>query len=171
MTGAIFVDTNLLVYARDTSEGAKQRMAASWLEALWRDQSGRTSMQVLNEYYITVTRKLKPGLAADDAWDDVQSLLAWQPQTTDAALLAAAREVERRYRLGWWDALVVAAAQMQQCGILLTEDLQDGMSFGVVTVRNPFKMKVAEAAATYQPSTTMSVRHPRRGRPSRVART
>ena len=171
MTGAIFVDTHLLVYARDASDSAKQRIAATWLETLWRDRSGRISMQVLNEYYVTVTRKLKPGLASEDAWDDVQSLLTWQPQATDARLLRVAHELERRYRLNWWDSLIVGAAQLQDCQILLTEDLQDGMSFGIVTVRDPFKMKVAEAAATYTPSATMAVRHPRRGRPARSAQT
>jgi len=61
MTAPVFVETNVLVYARDAGSAAKQARAAAWLEILWREQVGRTSMQVLSEYYVTLTRKLDPG--------------------------------------------------------------------------------------------------------------
>ena len=99
MTVAVFVDTNVLVYARDASEPSKQARAAEWLRELWLEQRGRTSVQVLSEYYTTVTRKLRPGIEPDDAWDDVNALFAWQPQKIDRHLLEKAREVERRHAL------------------------------------------------------------------------
>ena len=75
----VFVDTNVLVYARDASERDKQRRASAWMAHLWRTGSGRLSVQVLQEYYVTVTRKLQPGLPKKDARADVQDLLAWKP--------------------------------------------------------------------------------------------
>ena len=71
----VFVDTNVFLYARDAGEAAKQPHAAAWLVYLWREQIGRTSVQVLSEYYVNVTRKLNPGLPAEEAWDDVEALL------------------------------------------------------------------------------------------------
>lgn len=165
MSDAVFVDTNILVYARDASESEKQSLAAHCIAALWREQRARTSMQVLSEYYVTVTRKLKPGMPADDAWDDVQNLLAWDPQKTDRELLLAAREIERRYRMSWWDSLIIAAAQLQQCSTLLTEDMQDGMLFGSVVVNNPFAARIEEQPVRYASASVTPSRHRRPGRP------
>lgn len=167
MTAAVFVDTNVLVYARDASETDKQPAAAQWLEQLWIEQRGRTSIQVLNEYYVTVTRKLRPGMAPDEAWDDVEALLAWEPRAIDADLLRRARDIERRHGTSWWDAMIVAAAQLQSCTLLLTEDLQDGWSCDGVTVRNPFTTRVADEAARYAATPAPRSRHRRPGRPRR----
>ena len=68
MTELVFVDTNVLVYARDTRDLRKQQRATEWLDRLWRQQSGRTSVQVLNEYFVTVTRKLQPGNRRPPMW-------------------------------------------------------------------------------------------------------
>jgi predicted nucleic acid-binding protein len=83
----------------------RTRCAASWTEQL-----GRTGTQVLSEYYVTVTRKLKPGLPQEQAWDDVEALMQWQPQPVDLATLQRARAIQIRHPLSWWDALVVTAA-------------------------------------------------------------
>jgi predicted nucleic acid-binding protein len=169
MTARVFVDTNVLVYARDAGDPAKQRTAATWLEHLWRDRSGRTSVQVLSEYFVTVTRKLRPGLAIDDAWDDVASLFAWRPCSIDVALMKRAYEIESRHRLSWWDSLVVSAAERQDCGLLLTEDLQDGATYGSVTARSPFTLTLNEPTVAYSTAALATARpHPRRGRPKRV---
>jgi len=101
---------------------------------------------------------------ADDAWDDVQALLCWHPQSIDIDLLQNGREIERRFKLSWWDSLIVASAQSQNCTVLLSEDLQDGATYGGVTVRSPFTLSINEAAASYTARTPRS-RHPPRGRP------
>lgn len=167
MTAAVFVDTNVLVYARDSSEPEKQPLAVRWLEHLWTEQSGRTSIQVLNEYYVTVTRKLEPGMAPEDAWADVRALMAWDPQHVDRDVLLQAHEVELRYGLGWWDSMIVAAAQLQTCALLLTEDLQEGLNCDGVTICNPFKTNVAEEAENYIAIPEPVSRHRPRGRPHR----
>lgn len=168
MSEPVFVDTNILVYARDSGQGRKQESAAEALRLLWQERAGRTSMQVLGEYYVTLTRKFKPGVDADNAWDDVQALMSWEPQPIDRELLTRARETERRYRTSWWDAMIVAAAQMQSCAILLSEDFPDGMVFfDQITVRNPFSAKVEDAQAPYPVTVRPRLRHRERGRPAR----
>lgn len=166
MSGLTFVDANILVYARDSNQAQKQETAAQTLSLLWQERSGRLSVQVLSEYYVAVTRKLKPGLGADDAWDDVKALMSWEPQVLDAAVLNRAREIELRYHTSWWDATILAAAQAQNCAILLSEDFQHGMMFGPVTVRNPFLPKVEETTpATDYSSAVARPRYRPRGRP------
>ncbi len=167
MTELAFVDTNIFLYVHDTTEPVKQPLAAQCLERLWQEQSGRTSAQVLNEYYYNAVRKLKPGLPAAEAWDNVRSLLTWTPQPTDLELLMRAREIEQRYALSWWDSLIVGAAQLQNCSLLLTEDLQDRAMYGQVTVRNPFIAGVSEEPATYTVTPIVAPIHRRRGRPKR----
>lgn len=167
MSGPVFVDTNVLVYAHQANELIKQPIAAQWIERLWQEQSGRLSMQVLSEYYVTLTRKVKPPRPAADAWDDVRALSSWNPQATDMELLTRAQEVEQSYHLSWWDSLIVGAAQLQRCAVLLTEDLQHGALYGSVMVQNPFFSGVSEGTAAYRVTRVSTVGHPRRGRPRR----
>jgi predicted nucleic acid-binding protein len=169
MTGPCFVDANVFVYVRDSRDAAKQARAMSWVDYLWRERIGHTSAQVLAEFYAVATRKLTPRVAPDLAWREVEKYLAWDPQPVDAALLRRAREVEQRYRLSWWDSMVVAAAQLQDCALLLTEDLQDGAVFATVTVRSPFTLEVREPAAQYAAAPAIASRHRPRGRPRRTA--
>jgi predicted nucleic acid-binding protein len=169
MTVAVFVDTNVFVYARDASEPSKQARATEWLRELWLEQRGRTSVQVLSEYYTTVTRKLRPGIEPDEAWDDVNALFAWQPQKIDRPLLESAREIERRHALSWWDSMIVAAAQLQNCEVLLSEDLQHDWTCGTVTVRNPFADRIEEARPSYAAFAAPISRHRPRGRPRKRA--
>jgi predicted nucleic acid-binding protein len=168
MSELTFVDTNILVYVRDADQVQKQEIAARCLQRLWQDRAGRLSVQVLSEYYVRLTQKLKPGLDADDAWDDVQALMSWAPQPINCEVLNRAREIERRYRTSWWDATIVAAAQSQSCAVLLSEDFQHGMVFGQVTVRNPFAPAIAEESDAYQVPVARP-RHRFRGRPARPA--
>src|SRR5262249_26016577 len=135
MTATVFVDTNVLVYARDPRETLKRPRASEWIRMLWHEQRGRTSCQVLSEYYDVITRKFRTPVDRKDAWDDVEFFLQWSPQPIDAEVLLRAERIEQRFRLSWWDCLVVAAAQVQGCSLLLTEDLQDGADFGGVIAR------------------------------------
>lgn len=140
----VFVDTNVLVYARDASEPAKQPRARAWMEALWRSRTGRISVQVLEEYYVTVTSKLDPGLDPSEARSDVRSLSAWRPLPLDGDLVEGAWEIEDRRGFAFWDALIVAAARRSGCRHLLSEDLQDGQDLGGLEVVDPFLTAPAE---------------------------
>jgi predicted nucleic acid-binding protein len=135
----VFVDTNVLVYARDTADPAKHARASEWVASLWEDGDGRLSLQVLQEYYVTTTRKLRPGLSPEEARADVLDLAAWSPVVTDVQTVASAWTIEERFDLSFWDALIVAAAQVARCEVLLTEDLQHGMDLDGVRVADPFR--------------------------------
>ena len=139
MTALYFVDTNLLIYARDPRrDPVKHQRARQWLEQLWRDQSGRLSTQVLNEYYAVVTQKLTPALSPDEAQIEIRTFFAWRPRALDTATIEQAWQIQGRYRFNWWDALIVAAAQLSGCSQLLTEDLQAGQNLDGLVVVNPF---------------------------------
>jgi len=137
MTAPVFVDANLLVYADDLRDAAKHLRARQWLDALWASRRGRLSTQVLNEYYVVVTRKLK-GLSQGDARAKVRRFQGWNPWQIDHATVETAWGIEARHGLHYWDCLVLAAAQHAGCAVLLSEDMQHEAHYGVVQVLNPF---------------------------------
>ena len=94
MSAECFVDTNLLVYARDSSEPEKQPIAIGWLSQLWEQEKGRISTQVLNEYYVTVTQKLEPGLPVKQARSDVRALGIWNPVAMSSRLIEASWDIQ-----------------------------------------------------------------------------
>lgn len=102
------------------------------------NRTGRISFQVLQEYYVTVTAKLDPGLDQESARGDVRALIAWHPITIDQRVLENAWHVQDGYAISWRDALIVSAAQVAGCQYLLTEDLQEKQEFGNLLVANPF---------------------------------
>ncbi len=134
----VFVDTNVLVYARDPSEADKHRRARGWMEALWRGDSGCLSAQVLSEFYVTVTRKLRPGMDKDAARADIRDLQTWRFVAIDGEVIEQAFAVQDRYGLSWWDSLIVGAARQGGCDVLLSEDLQHDQDLGGVRVVDPF---------------------------------
>jgi predicted nucleic acid-binding protein len=138
MPDNIFVDTNVLVYARDATEATKQTQAHAWLEHLWRTRTGRVSYQVLQEYYVTVTNKLSPGLSPQAARSDVLALCAWQPVEVDRPAMEGAWQIQDRFGFSWWDSLIVSAAKIAECRYLLSEDLQPDQMLDQVTVVSPF---------------------------------
>jgi predicted nucleic acid-binding protein len=144
MSAACFVDTNVLVYFRDAAEPEKQTQAQAWLTELWRRRLGRISHQVLQEYYVTVTQRLSPGLSRDEARTDVRNLITWNPVGVDGLLIESAWSVQDRFMLSWWDALIVAAAQRSDCGFLLTEDLQHEQRLDDLVVVSPFQARPEE---------------------------
>lgn len=138
MNDKVFVDTNVLVYCRDISEPEKQMRAAAWMAALWERRAGRLSYQVLQEFYVTVTAKIAPGLDPNAARRNIRALLAWRPLPVDTRILEGAWLLQDRYGFSWWDALIVAAAQAAGCRYLLSEDFQAGMEVIGLRVVNPF---------------------------------
>lgn len=138
MSDKVFVDTNILLYARDAGEPAKQPIAQQWLSSLWRQRRGRLSYQVLHEYYVNVTQKFTPGLPAARARQDVRNLALWNPVAADLALLESAWTLIDRHRFAWWDAQIVAAARRINCALLLSEDMQHGLNIDGTRIINPF---------------------------------
>ena len=96
------------------------------------------SFQILQEYYVTVTRKLSPGLPTEQARDDVRALQAWNPLPIDGIVVEGAWRVQDRHGFSWWDSVIVSATQVLNCDYLLTEDLQHEQSVDGVAIVDPF---------------------------------
>jgi predicted nucleic acid-binding protein len=137
MSARIFVDTNILIYAHDVDAGAKHQVAKNVLRELWSQRSGVLSMQVLQEFYVNVTRKIASPLSKDVARLVVNSYSVWCIETTPAEITTAFR-IEDESRIGFWDALIVASAA--KCGALriLSEDLNAKQVVAGVRIENPF---------------------------------
>lgn len=144
MTAPVFVDTNVLVYVRDRTDEDKQRQAAEWMAAMWDLRLGRLSYQVLQEYYVTATRKLDPPRSEADVREDIMALMSWAPVATDYPVMERAWHVQDRYKLSWWDSLIVGAALQAGCTYLLTEDLQDNQNIDGLTIIDPFRHSTEE---------------------------
>jgi len=144
MSAPVFVDTNVLVYSRDSRVEIKQKKAREWLGFLWEARRGRLSLQVLQEYYVTVTRKLKPGLAPAEAREDVRALSHWLPPVDPATLMESAWDLQDRFSLSFWDALIVGAAENLGCTYVLTEDLPTGQDLDGIAVVNPFERRPSD---------------------------
>lgn len=134
----VFVDTHVLVHADDESDKARHARARQWLETLWRLRAGRLSTQVLGDYYVTVTQKLRPGLTQGDARAKVRRFQLWQPWQVDAQTMEAAWGIEARFKLSYWDSLIVASAAQSGCNHVLSEHLQHEQQIDAVQILNPF---------------------------------
>lgn len=136
MSAPVFVDSNVLIYWVDGDDPEKQRIAALWMQELWRSRSGRISFQVLQEFFYAATRR-KPDMA-EPIRAEVRGLLAWHPVRPDLALLELGWKIQDRYRLSFWDSMIVAAAKGAGCRWLLTEDLKADQDLDGLVVVNPF---------------------------------
>ena len=140
MDDKVFVDTNVLVCARDSTEPQKQKQVRAWMSFLWKTRTGRLSFQVLQEFYLTVTQKLDPGLEPERARQDVRLLFSWLPVQIDSRVIETAWYVQDRHRLSWWDALIVSAARLAGCRYILSEDFKSGQELVEIKIINPFQL-------------------------------
>ena len=137
MNAKTFIDTNVLIYAHDTDAGAKHEIAKTVLRNLWRERTGLLSVQVLQEFYVNVTRKISPPLSKDLARLVVSSYAIWCTETS-ATEIASAFRIEDESRIGFWDALIVSAASKSGATRILSEDLNAGQMIAGILIENPF---------------------------------
>jgi predicted nucleic acid-binding protein len=137
MSDRYFVDTNILMYAHDTAAGEKHARAKALVEDLWDNRSGVVSTQVLQELAVNLRRKAKRPLDAKATRDVVTDYLAWQIVVNGGESILEALDMEARYLISFWDALVIQAAQVAGAEILYSENLSDGQRYGTVRVKNP----------------------------------
>jgi predicted nucleic acid-binding protein len=133
-----FADINVLVYAHDRSAGLKQARARALIDGLWREGGGSLSVQVLQEFFVAVTRKVPRPLDVEEAESIVRDRSAWQVYVPQPSAVLAAIRIHRLRRVSFWDALVLHAAAALGCDELWSEDLGAGQVFEGVRVRNPF---------------------------------
>ena len=136
-----FVDANVLVYAFDASAGRKKAAAERLLAHLWEAGTGCLSVQVLQEFFVTVTGKVAKPLPVEDAADRIRELAAWKVFASGPNDVLRAIALHQQAKVGFWDAMVVHAAAELGCDVLWTEDLNDGQMIGGVRIRNPFGPK------------------------------
>jgi len=131
-----FLDTNVLIYAVASDPAAAHKREAAM--TLIEQKDFALSAQVLQEFYVTVTRKLEKPLSPVQAMEWIEQWEAFPCVGIDAALVKVAIELSERYRISYWDAAVIAAAELAGAEIVYSEDLNDGQHYGRVMVRNPF---------------------------------
>ncbi len=137
MSARYFVDTNILVYAHDASAGMKHQRARALVEDLWRSRAGVVSTQVLQELSVSVRKKAAHPLDLLATRDLVSDYLAWHVVVNDGESILGALDLEARYKVSFWDALIIHAAQAAGADTLYSEDLSDGQRYGDVRVVNP----------------------------------
>jgi len=137
MSAKVFIDSNILIYAHDVDAGQKKQTAQRILFDLARDRSGALSMQVLQEFYFNVTRKLAHPLSRDEARATVDDFAHWCVPTTPEEIKQAFR-IEDEAKINFWDALIVAAAIKSGAKRILSEDLNHGQAIAGIWIENPF---------------------------------
>lgn len=133
-----FVDTNILIYAHDISAGPKHEQAKGLLEGLWEAGTGCLSIQVLQEFYVNVTRKITNPLSPLAAGQIISDLAEWDVHRPNASDVMEAIRLQTRHQLLFWDAMILTSAQRLGCQLVWSEDLSAGRQYGETTVRNPF---------------------------------
>jgi predicted nucleic acid-binding protein len=137
-SGYQFVDTKVVVYAHDIDAGEKHERANDLIQQLWDTRRGCLSIQVLQEFYVTITRKVAQPLPVSVAVQHVADLGNWNLHTPNVNDILAAIELHHRYQISFWDALIVRSASQLHCKLIWSEDLNPGQSYAGVKILNPF---------------------------------
>ena len=137
MNDRTFVDTNVLIYAHDVDANVKHKAAKGVLHELWSERTGVLSVQVLQEFYVNVTRKITCPISRESARLVVSSYATWCIDTTPAEVSTAFR-IEDEAQIGFWDALIVASALKGGASQILSEDLSAGQMIAGIRIVNPF---------------------------------
>jgi len=137
MSDRYFVDTNILMYAHDSSTGAKHERARALVEELWHARSGVVSTQVLQELCVNLRRKAGRPIDLKTAREIITDYLAWNVYVNTGESILEALELEKRHRISFWDALILQAAAASGAAVLYSEDLSEGQIYGAVRVVNP----------------------------------
>jgi predicted nucleic acid-binding protein len=133
-----FVDTNILIYAHDRSAGPKHLRAKALIQELWESGSGCLSIQVLQEFYVNVTRKVAQPLTPESAAQIIGDLSVWSVHRPSVNDVLYAIRLQRRFQLSFWDAMILASALQLRCQVLWSEDLNPGQVYEQISVVNPF---------------------------------
>jgi predicted nucleic acid-binding protein len=138
MTGADFLDTNILVYAYDSHFPKKQQIAQNILLEVVRTEHGVISTQVLSEFFTVITKKVETPLSVSNARDIIHNLGALTVQEIDFPIVKRAIATLEQYQISYWDAQIIAAAERARCSRIFSEDLNAGQKYHEIEVVNPF---------------------------------
>jgi predicted nucleic acid-binding protein len=138
MSDKYFVDTNVLIYAYDTQDEIKHQIANQRLRALWQSRQGILSTQVLQEFHVNATRKLKPTFSPVKIRQVLQRYLVWSIEVITPDTILFASQIQEQHILSFWDSLIIAAAYQGKANTILTEDLNHGQIIEGIHIENPF---------------------------------
>jgi len=138
MSDKCFVDTNVMVYAYDRSAGEKHQGAKTILGQLWNSGRGVLSTQVLQELCVNLRRKAGLPLSVDETRRLIQDYSSWEIVVNTPQSILQALDIEARYKISFWDALIIQAAESSGAAILYSEDLASGQEYCSIQVVNPF---------------------------------
>jgi len=138
MSDKIFVDTNILIYAHDIDSGSKHDAAVKIITDLWEKANGILSNQVLQEFYIVITRKIPKPTSLSEARSIIRNYLKWQIEENNSNSILRASEIQEKYNISFWDALIIAAAQQAGATKIITEDMNSGQTIESILIENPF---------------------------------
>jgi len=138
MSGKSFIDTNILVYAHDESDITKHRRAMQLIDRLWDERGGVLSTQVIQEFVVSLRRKVRVKLSALEIRRRMESFLLWEIVINQPRAAIRALEIEEKYGISFWDAMIVQAAESAGCEVLYSEDLSHEQEYEGVLVVNPF---------------------------------
>lgn len=133
-----FVDTNVLVYAKDNRAASKQKTASKWLTALAAERALVLSGQSLREFYAVSLRRDRSQAAVRDARAEIERLFSFVPSSLFIDRLGDAWAVQDRHGLSFWDSLLIASALAADCSFFLSEDMNPGQKIEALTIVNPF---------------------------------
>ena len=133
-----FLDTNILIYAFDRSAGKKHDIAAKIIRDCWKNETGRISIQVLQEFFVNITHKITTPLDHRTARQVVADFAQWLVHSPKVSDLVEALDLQDRFQISFWDAMIIQSATRLGCKQLLTEDLHHGQLYGDVQAINPF---------------------------------
>ena len=136
--GKVFVDTNIIVYAYDISAGEKHRKAVEIMKDIWRTGFGIISSQVLQEFFVNVTRKIAKPLNVLTAKEIVKDLLKWKTVSINGEIILEAIDIHNEHKYSFWDSAIIAAAIEGGAGVLLSEDLTNKQQIKGLVIKNPF---------------------------------
>ncbi len=138
MKDKIFLDTNIIVYAHDRSSGDKHADAREIMDYLWENRKGVISVQVLQEFFVCVTKNIFKPLLIKNARDILDYLSTWDVVANDKHITLKAIDIQERYQFSFWDSLIIQAAIQGQARIVLSEDLPGGQVVKDLKILNPF---------------------------------
>ena len=138
MEDRIFVDTNILVYAHDVSAGIKHSTAKSLILELWKSKSGCLSIQVMQEFYVSVTQKVPHPMDYIAAIGIIRDLSYWKVHEPKVDDVLYAVDIQQRYHISFWDAMILQSALQLECSMIWSEDLNPGQVYESVKLMNPF---------------------------------
>lgn len=138
MKGKVFLDTNILIYAHDIDAGLKHDVSIAILEKIWEEKNGVISTQVIQEFYVNVTRKIPNPITPVQARGIILNYFSWHVEAIEPHTILSASEIEEKYVLSFWDSLIIATACQSEAGKIITEDLNHGQNIEGVLIENPF---------------------------------